>query len=629
MSHDVDVLVVGAGTTGLTLALQAHDHGARVRIVERRTEPFRASQATVMHPRTLELLRPLGVTDALLARGNTSPSARLHLKTRVVPVSIGQLDLRGTAFRHLLLIRQAEVEAVLAAALAERGVNVERGTELVRLARLRHGGARAVLRNGDSESDENLLCRYLVGCDGAASLVRRSVGGWLGGDFAEDAVIADLELGAAKPPAAPVTLEPDVVHVVVGRRGLVLLFDIGERATWRMLATRRSGAVREPFGRPGPPVPRAELQQMLNESGLPAHIEKVAWSAQVRLQHRIASRFSRGPLFIAGDAAHVHSPAGAKGMNAAMHDAVNLGWKLGFAAGAARRAARPAPRLTTALPGSTPRETTTPASPPRPGSVIPDAPLPGSAPRETPTPAPPPRPGSVIPDASLPGSAPRDTTSPPTSTPRPAPLRRSVVPAAALPGSALLESYARERRPADLAVLRLARLLHWTEASLNPGAQLGRAVLVPAAAPLLPWLARQRRLTTAGVRMLAQFRLRYPRSVLSVDVQSSLIPVRGGLAKRTLRPGSRVADTLVRCEGRRVRAHELMATPGVHIFLQADARPMPPRLTGPFVHVHRLDDRPGTGMLVVRPDGYAAVRAPVLDERHLEAWLRMVGLVDD
>ena len=628
MSHDVDVLVVGAGTTGLTLALQAHDHGARVRIVERRTEPFRASQATVMHPRTLEVLRPLGVTDALLARGNTSPSARLHLKTRVVPVSIGQLDLRGTAFGHLLLIRQAEVEAVLAAALAERGVNVERGTELVRLARLRYGGARAVLSHGDSESDENLLCRYLVGCDGAASLVRRSVGGWLGGDFAEDAVVADLELGAAKPPAAPVTLEPGVAHVVVGRRGLVVLFDIGDRATWRMLATRRSGAVREPFGRPGPPVPRAELQHILDESGLPAHIETIAWSAQVRLQHRIASRFSRGPLFIAGDAAHVHSPAGAKGMNAGMHDAVNLGWKLGFAAGAARRAARPAPRLTTALPGSTPRDaTSTPrdttstardmTSTPRPGSVIPDATLPGSTPRDaTSTPR----------DAT---STARDATPRPAPPPRPAPLRRSVVPAAALPGSPLLESYARERRPADLAVLRLARLLHWTEASLNPLAQLGRAVLVPAAAPLLPWLARQRRLTTAGVRTLAQFRLRYPRSVLSVDVQASLIRVRGGLARRGLRPGSRVADTLVRCEGRRVRAHELMATPGVHIFLQADARPMPPRFTGPFVHVHRLDDRPGTGMLVVRPDGHAAVRAPVLDELHLEAWLRMVGLVDD
>ncbi|MGY4857651.1 FAD-dependent monooxygenase [Cryobacterium sp. AP23] len=542
---DVDVLVVGAGTTGLTLALQAHDHGARVRIVERRREEFRASRATVMHPRTLELLRPLGVTDALLARGNTKPEVRLHLQTRVVPVSLEQLDLPGTEFPHLLLIRQADVEAALAAALAERGVSVERGTELVRLARLRHGGARAVLRRGNGEPDENLLCRYLAGCDGAASLVRRSVGGWLGGDFGEDAVIADLELGAPNPPAAPVTLDPEFAHVVVGRRGLVILFNIGERATWRMLATRRAGPVREPVGQPGPPVPRQALQGLLDDSGLPARIEEVAWSAQVRLQHRIASRFSRGPLFIAGDAAHVHSPAGAQGMNAGIHDAVNLGWKLGFASAAGRRAG----------------------------------------------------------------------------------LRTSGIPAG-LPGSALLDSYAQERRPADLAVLRLTRVMHWAEASVHPLAQLGRAVLVPAAAPLLPWLTRRRRLTRAGVRTLAQFRLRYPRSALSVDVQASLVPVRGGLARRGLKPGSRVADTLVRCEGRRVRAHELMATPGVHIFLQAGAREMPERLRVPFVHVHRLDDRPGTGMLVVRPDGYAAVRAPVLDERRLEAWLRLVGLLE-
>jgi 2-polyprenyl-6-methoxyphenol hydroxylase-like FAD-dependent oxidoreductase len=573
MSHDVDVLVVGAGTTGLTLALHAHDHGARVRIVERRLEPVRASRAMVMHPRTLELLRPLGVTDALLSRGNTAPAARLHLKTRVVPVSIEQLNLSGTEFPYLLLIRQADVEAVLTAALAERGLTVERGTELVRLARLRLGGARAVLRHGDAggagdaASVENVLCRYLVGCDGAASLVRRSVGGWLGGDFAEDAVLADLELGAGKPPAAPATLESDVVHVVVGRHGLVTLFNLGERATWRMLATRRAAAGREPLDRPAPPVPRPELQGILDESGLSARIEEVAWSAQVRLQHRIASRFSRGPLFLAGDAAHVHSPAGAQGMNAGIHDAVNLGWKLAFAAAAGHRAARPIP-----------------------------TPLPTSIPT----------PGAALPGAALPGAA---------------------LPGAALPGSPLLDSYAQERRPAAAAVLRLTRLMHWAEASVNPLAQLARSVLVPAAAPLLPWLTRRRRLAGFGMRALAQFRLRYPRSVLSMDVRASLIPVRGALARRGLRPGSRVADTLVRCEGRRVRAHELMATPGVHIFLQAEARNVPERLTGRFVHVHRLDDRPGTGMLVVRPDGYAAVRAPVLDERHLEAWLRMVGLV--
>jgi 2-polyprenyl-6-methoxyphenol hydroxylase-like FAD-dependent oxidoreductase len=536
---DVDVLVVGAGTTGLTLALQAHALGARVRIVERRAEPFRASRATVMHPRTLELLRPLGVTDALLARGDLSPSALLHLKTRVVPLSIKRLGLAGTEFPHLLLIRQADVEAVLAAALAERGVVVERGTELARLARLRHGGARAVLRRGDEESEENALCRYLVGCDGGESLVRRSVGGWLGRDFAEDALVADLELGAATPPAAPVTLDDGVVHLVMGRHGLVILFNRGEGATWRMLATRRAGTVRPPAGRPGPAVPPHELQRVLDESGLRARIDEVAWSARVRLQHRIASRFSRGPLFVAGDAAHLHSPAGAQGMNLGLHDAANLGWKLAFASGAARRAG-----------------------------------------------------------------------------PSTAPL-----------GPVLLDSYAHERRPVDLAVLRLTRVMHWVEASTHPLAQLGRAVLVPVVVPLLPWLTRPHRPASTLVRTLAQFRVRYPRSALSVDVRASLIPVRGALARRGLRPGSRVADTLVRCEGRRVRAHDLMATPGVHIFLQADARPVPERLLVPFVYVHRLDDRPGTGMLVVRPDGYAAVRAPVLDEPRLEAWLRMVGLL--
>ncbi|WP_130178876.1 FAD-dependent monooxygenase [Cryobacterium sp. SO1] len=548
---DVDLLVVGAGTTGLALALEAVDHGAVVRVVERRPAPFQPSRAVVMHPRTLELLRPLGVTDALLELGVTSPSMRLHLRTRVVPVSIEQLALAGTAFPHLLLIRQADVEAVLASALAERGVVVERGTEVVRLARLGQGGARSVLRTADGGPDEDVLCRFLVGCDGPASLVRRSVGGFLGGDYNEEVVLADVELGPAGGESrrvAPVMLEKGVAHVVLARRGLVFLFNVGERARWRMLATRRAGEDRQPLGQPGPPVPQEQLQGLVDEAGLPAQITEVAWSARVRLQHRIASRFSRGPLFVAGDAAHVHSPAGAQGMNAGIHDAVNLGWKLAFAAAAGRR----------------------------------------------PVPAPGADDGAGL--------------------------------SAARPGSALLDSYALERRPADRAVLRLTHAMYWAEASLHPLAQLGRAVLVPVVAPLLPWLIRQRRLTAAGVRTLAQFRLRYTHSPLSMDLRASLTPVQGGLARRGLRPGSRVADTLVRCEGRRVRLHALLARPGVHILLQADARPVPERMLGPLVHSYRLDDRPGTGMLVVRPDGYAALRAPVLDELHLAAWLRMVGL---
>ncbi|SDJ86966.1 2-polyprenyl-6-methoxyphenol hydroxylase [Cryobacterium psychrotolerans] len=552
----VDVLVVGAGTTGLALALQAHDHGAHVRIVERRLDLFRPSRAMIMHPRTLELLRPLGVTDALLARGDTAAAVRLHVGSRVVPVGIERLDLPRTAFPHLLLIRQADVEAVLFEALAARGVTVERGAELVGI---RPGKShRAILRHNDHDEElEEVPYRYLAGCDGAASVVRDRIGAWHGGDYAEEVVLADLELSGtgtgagtasadaqaddrsrahatdrAAAPAPAGDLEPGVAHVVAGRRGLLFLFAIGERATWRMLATRAAGESRHPFGQPGPPVPRDQLQALVDDAGLPARITEVAWSAQVRLQYRLATHFRRGALFIAGDAAHVHSPAAGQGMNTGIQDALNLGWKLAFAAGA---------------------------------------------------------------DAS--GAAPR---------------------------TELLASYERERRPADRRVLRVTHVIFWAEASLHPLAQLLRSVVVPLGAPLAPWLMRRRRLVAEGARLMSQFGLHYRGSRLSVEGVAAPGSRPGSV--RRARVGSRLPDALVRCEDRRVRLHELIAKPGVHILLQKDAAVIDTGLLGPMTHVHRLSDRPGRGVAVIRPDGYVGFRAADVDQDQLGAWLRLVGL---
>ncbi|WP_424866409.1 FAD-dependent monooxygenase [Streptomyces sp. SAI-229] len=111
------------------------------------------------------------------------------------------------------------------------------------------------------------------------------------------------------------------------------LFPLGERAAWRLLATRASaGGAGQDFGQPGPAVPEAELQCLLDDAGMTARIERLAWSARVPLQCALARRFRRGRLFLAGDAAHNYSPATGQGMNAGIQDAVNLGWKLGFAA---------------------------------------------------------------------------------------------------------------------------------------------------------------------------------------------------------------------------------------------------------------------------------------------------------
>jgi 2-polyprenyl-6-methoxyphenol hydroxylase-like FAD-dependent oxidoreductase len=322
MSGTADILVVGAGPAGLALALQAHDHGAAVRIIDRRPEADRPSRALILHPRTLEVLRPLGVTQALLARADIAPAADLLLGSRLIRVTLAGLALPDTAFPHLSLIRQMDVERVLAAALADRGVEVERGTELAAV-REGPGGVRAVLRS--PAATEEAWFRFAVGCDGPASTVRAQAGiGWPGRVYPVEVVLADAELEG--------DLGGDVARVVAGRRGLVFAFRLGERATWRLLATRSAGAGQSPPGQLGPPVPVAEVQALMDDAGLGAQIAELAWSSRVILQRRVAERFRLGRLYLAGDAAHAYSPATGQGMNAGIQDAVNLGWKLAFAA---------------------------------------------------------------------------------------------------------------------------------------------------------------------------------------------------------------------------------------------------------------------------------------------------------
>jgi 2-polyprenyl-6-methoxyphenol hydroxylase-like FAD-dependent oxidoreductase len=321
LTRPAGILVVGAGPAGLALALQAHAHGADVRVIDRRPDAFRPSRALIMHARTLEVLRPLGVTPAVLARADSAPVADLHLGNRTARISLAGLALPDTAFPHLSLVRQMDVEHVLAAALAERGVEVERGVELLQL---RDGpdAVRATLRAPGQAGQASF--GFVAGCDGPASAVRAQAGiGWPGRRYQVEVVLADVELDG--------DLAGCAVHVVAARSGLLFAFRLGEQATWRLLATRAAGPDPPPCGQPGPPVPEEELAALVAESGLDARIASVAWSARVSLQRRVAERFRRGRLYLAGDSAHAFSPATGQGMNAAIQDAANLGWKLAFA----------------------------------------------------------------------------------------------------------------------------------------------------------------------------------------------------------------------------------------------------------------------------------------------------------
>jgi 2-polyprenyl-6-methoxyphenol hydroxylase-like FAD-dependent oxidoreductase len=314
------VLIVGAGPTGLTLAAQLQALGASVRIVNRQLDRVHEARALAVQPRTLEVLRALGIAEELVERGNDAVQLRLHFGERVVPIPLFDVGLEDTAYPFLLFVSQAETEAVLNEHLAAQGIEVERGAELVDFS----AGEQYVtctLRLEDG-SIEQVRARYLVGCDGAHSSVRQGAGiPFEGGRYPQTFALGDLE--------ADGDLEPDAAHAFVGRPGMLFFFPLGRPAPWRMLGMRPQ----EPGGSEGEPAMSepslADLQAIADAfTDGTLRLRDPIWLTYFRLHHRHAARYRVGRVFLAGDAAHVHSPAGAQGMNTGIQDAWNLGWKL-------------------------------------------------------------------------------------------------------------------------------------------------------------------------------------------------------------------------------------------------------------------------------------------------------------
>ncbi|MEV0738477.1 FAD-dependent monooxygenase [Streptomyces sp. NPDC050549] len=312
MTAHLDVLVVGAGPTGLALAAQLRTYGTTFRIVDRSLDRAHESRALAIQPRTLEVLAPFGVTDELVGRGNPAMQLRMHLPHRVVQIPLFDIGLADTAYPFLLFLSQAETESVLSEHLRGEDVDVERGTELVRLERTGSSVA-CRLRRGDG-SEEAVEATYVVGCDGAHSTVRAQAGiGFEGYAYPQTFLLADLEVDG---------LEPGAVHTYMTGAGMLFFFPLGSPATWRLLAMRPPGAT-------DTEVDLSLLQEITTRyAGSRLALRDPVWMTDFRLHNRGAAHYRSGPFFLAGDAAHIHSPAGAQGMNTGIQDALNLGWKL-------------------------------------------------------------------------------------------------------------------------------------------------------------------------------------------------------------------------------------------------------------------------------------------------------------
>jgi 2-polyprenyl-6-methoxyphenol hydroxylase-like FAD-dependent oxidoreductase len=314
MDGAVDVLVVGAGPTGLMLANELRSRGVGVRIVDQNRDRARESRALVVHARSLELLDRHGLADVMVDRGRTTLTVHGHADGREMTVQLGDIGANDTRFPFLLFLSQAETEAVLADALEARGVSVERETTLTSFVDDGQG-VTATLRTEERES--TVRARFVVGCDGAHSTVRHALGlSFEGARYAQDFFLADVDVKTQ--------LATDELHFFLSTRGLLVMFPFKESNFVRLVGSRVHASS---TGGEAPTLEEltAFVEPLVSES---LRIDRVRWSSFYRLHHRAVERFRVGHVFVAGDAAHIHSPAGGQGMNTGLQDAVNLGWKL-------------------------------------------------------------------------------------------------------------------------------------------------------------------------------------------------------------------------------------------------------------------------------------------------------------
>ena len=322
------VLIVGAGPTGLAAAMSLARAHIPVRLIDKAPQPNPCSRAIGIQARTLELLEQHRLIEPFLELGHRARIANLFSNG----MRLAQLDFDPlhTRYPYLLFLDQSVTERLLTEHLATLGVTVERGVELTMFSQ---GAAsiQATLRRADGHT-ETMRPSYLIAADGAHSAIRHRLGlSFEGKTFEQTFLLADLHAETDWP--------EDEFHIFASAEGLVALFPMGH-GRHRLIADH---AV-EPAAVAAPPTPAVLGEPPLDQVPPPSleqckaliarrvrervDVSDLAWSSYFHLNSRMVDRLRVGRIFLAGDAAHVHSPAGAQGMNTGIQEAFNLGWKL-------------------------------------------------------------------------------------------------------------------------------------------------------------------------------------------------------------------------------------------------------------------------------------------------------------
>jgi 2-polyprenyl-6-methoxyphenol hydroxylase-like FAD-dependent oxidoreductase len=308
------VLIVGAGPTGLVLALWLTRLGVSVRIIDKAMEPGTTSRALAVHARTLELYRQVGLADDVVARGLEFTGINFWARGK----HEARADLSGigkgvSPFPFIIMFPQDQHERLLIERLRRAGVEVERGIELVGFEQTGEG----VVATMKGQGGGAITCdaSYLAGCDGGRSRVREGLGiGFPGGTYDRVYYVADVEL---RGPTSNHEL-----HIALDQEDLLAVFPMKGDGAARLIGTVKEESEEKRKDLTWDDVSHSSLER------LHIQVEKLHWFSTYRVHHRVAEHFGRGRAFLLGDAAHVHSPVGGQGMNTGIGDAINLAWKL-------------------------------------------------------------------------------------------------------------------------------------------------------------------------------------------------------------------------------------------------------------------------------------------------------------